>query len=399
VKRGLVWTIVVTLCLALCLAAAAGLFVVRPILYGDAAGPAPVRVDIPAGASLGDIAASLATARVVHHPFVFKRYATFAHFDRQVRPGEYEFVAGEPYRRILERLREGDIIQIKVTFPEGLTCREVAQIVERKLGIDAEVFLRATEDHELLRRHNIDSPSFEGYLFPDTYFFPSKATEQEVLETMLQRFFTVWTPQHEERARALGMTRGQVLALASIIEGEALLNSERPRISAVYHNRMRKDMLLQADPTVLYALGGVRRRVLYRDLLVASPYNTYVNRGLPPGPICNPRLASIEAALAPAPNCEEIYFVAANDGSGRHVFTRTLAEHEAAKRQADRSGAARVAAAGAGVRNGEDLSPKAPQVKKGATAAPAATQHGATKGSPAPAPVPAHRDPVDDDDE
>lgn len=396
-KRGLVWTIVATLCLALCLAAAGALFVIRPVLYGDAAGPAPVRVDIPAGASLTDIAARLSEARVVHHPFVFKRYATFAHFDRQVRPGEYEFVSGESYRRILERLREGDIIQIKVTFPEGLTCREVAEIAARKLGIDAEVFLRTTEDRELLRRHNIDSPSFEGYLFPDTYFFPSKATAQEVIETMLQRFFTVWTPQHEERARALGMTRGQVLALASIIEGEALLNSERPRISAVYHNRLRKDMLLQADPTVLYALGGVRRRVLYRDLLVASPYNTYVNRGLPPGPICNPRLSSIEAALAPQSNCEEIYFVAANDGSGRHVFTRTLTEHDAAKRQADRSGAARMAAAADSGKDREDLSPKVPAVKKVPAPKAGAAARGAAAGKAAPAPKP--RDPSDDDDD
>lgn len=394
-KRGLVWTLVSTLCLALCLAAAAALFVVRPILYGDAAGPAPVRVDIPPGASLADIATALSQARVVHHPFVFKRYATFAHFDRQVRPGEYEFVSGEPYRRILERLREGDIIQIKVTFPEGMTCREVADVVERKLGIDAEIFLHTTEDRELLRRHNIDSPSFEGYLFPDTYFFPSKATAQEVVETMLQRFFTVWTPKHEERARALGMTRGQVLALASIIEGEALLNSERPRISAVYHNRLRKDMLLQADPTVLYALGGVRRRVLYRDLLVASPYNTYVNRGLPPGPICNPRLASIEAALAPQADCEEIYFVAANDGSGRHVFTRTLPEHEAAKRQADRNGAARVAAAAAGAKDREDLSPKVPPAGKAAAGAKVPSVGKAPKAAPAPK----QRDRSDDDDD
>jgi UPF0755 protein len=161
------------------------------------------------------------------------------------------------------------------------------------------------------------------------------------------------------------MTRGQVLTLASIIEGEALLDSERPRISAVYHNRLRRDMLLQADPTVLYSLGGVRRRVLYSDLLTVSPYNTYVNRGLPPGPICNAGLISIEAALAPI-SSEELFFVAAQDGSGRHVFTRTLAEHEAARRRAGRLMAARAAGREP---DSEDLSPPVPSPKKDARAA------------------------------
>jgi UPF0755 protein len=277
-----------------------------------------------------------------------------------VRPGEYAFVAGESYRRILERLREGDIIQIKVTIPEGLTRFEVADIVRRKLGIDRQEFLRVTEDAELRRRHNTDSPTFEGYLFPDTYFFPTKVTAQEVLETMLQRFFVAWTPQHEERARTIGLTRGQVLTLASIIEGEALVDAERPRISAVYHNRLRRDMLLQADPTVLYALGGVRRRVFYSDLRTVSPYNTYVNRGLPPGPICNPGLLSIEAALRPQPGVADLYFVAARDGSGRHVFSQTLEDHEAAKRRADRLVAARARGDASGK---EDLAPAPPARK------------------------------------
>jgi len=344
VRRGLVWTLVAAACTVLVLAAGAVLFVVRPIQYGDAAGPDPVRVDIPSGASLSEIAERLATAGVIRHPFVFRHYGAAAQFDRQVRPGEYEFVAGEPYRRILERLREGDIIQIKVTIPEGRTRREIAAILHRRLGIDPAEFLRVTEDPELLREHAIRSPTFEGYLYPETYFFPTRTTAQDALETMLQRFFTAWTPTHEERARRIGMTREQVLTLASIIEGEALLDAERPRISAVYHNRLRRDMLLQADPTVLYALGGIRRRVFYSDLLTASPYNTYVNRGLPPGPICNPGLQSIEAALSPAPGINDIYFVAANDGSGRHVFSRTLTEHLAAKRGADRRSEARQAA-------------------------------------------------------
>ena len=334
-KRGLVWTLVGILSFALVGSAATFLYAVRPILYGDRAGADPVRVDIPGGSSLGDIAARLAAARVIDHPMIFRQYGTLAKFDRQVRAGEYEFVAGESYRRILERLRQGDIIQVKVTIREGLTCKEIATILHDRLGVNEAEFLKLTADPELLRRHSIDSPSFEGFLFPDTYFFPSRTTALQALEAMLQRFFVAWTPAHEERARAIGMTRGQVLTLASIIEGEALLDSERQRISTVYHNRLRRDMLLQADPTVLYALGGVRRRVLYSDLRAMSPYNTYVNRGLPPGPICNAGLGSIDAALSPYANNDELFFVAARDGTGRHVFTTNLDDHMAAKRRAD----------------------------------------------------------------
>lgn len=360
-KRGLVWTLVGILSVALVGSAATFLYAIRPILHGDRAGVDPVRVEIPDGSSLGDIAARLAAARVIEHPIIFRQYGSLAQFDRQVRAGEYEFVAGESYRRILERLRQGDIIQIKVTVPEGLTCKEIASLLRSRLGIDEAEFLRLSADPELLRRHSIDSPSFEGYLFPDTYFFPSRTTPLQALETMLQRFFIAWTPAHEERARAIGMTRGQVLTLASIIEGEVLLDSERQRISTVYHNRLRKDMLLQADPTVLYALGGVRRRVLYSDLRALSPYNTYVNRGLPPGPICNAGLRSIEAALSPLQGNDELFFVAARDGTGRHVFTTNLDDHVAAKRRADLLIARR--AANANRQATEDLAPSPPKAR------------------------------------
>jgi UPF0755 protein len=356
VRRKLAWTAVVILCALLCAAAAVVLFVVRPIQYGDMAGAEPVRVDIPNGATLADIAMRLSTAGVVRHPFVFKQYAAFAKLDRNVRPGEYEFVAGEAYRRILDRLRQGDILQVKITFREGLMRRDIAALLQQKLGIAADDFMAVTEDAELRRRFDIDSPSLEGYLFPDTYFFPTKATAKDVVHLMLLRFFAAWSPQFEERARAIGMTRAQVLTLASIIEGEAQVDAERPRISAVYHNRLRRDMLLQADPTVLYALGGQRRRVLYSDLQTISPYNTYLNRGLPPGPICNPGLVSIEAALSPAPGTSELFFVAAQDGTGRHVFSATLGEHEAAKRRAERLMAERAVAA----RAAEDSNPQLP---------------------------------------
>jgi UPF0755 protein len=334
VKPRLIWIAVIGISVALWSAAVVLLYAAVPVLQGDPAGADPIRLDVDQGASLRSVAGELHLAGVVQHPRIFERYAVLAGFDRQIRAGEYEFVAGESYKRILERLREGDIVQLRVTILEGLTVREIAARLRRQMGLDPDAFVVLTSDAELLRQYNVDSPSLEGYLFPDTYFFPSGSTPRVVVEALLQRFFTAWTSEHEERARALGMTRGQVLTLASIIEGEVLVHAESRRVSAVYHNRLRQNMLLQADPTVLYALGGVRRRVLYRDLTVDSPYNTYVNLGLPPGPICNPGLVAIEAALDPLEDTGELYFVAAQDGTGRHVFTRTFREHLRAKRQA-----------------------------------------------------------------
>ena len=335
-KPRLIWILVIVVSLALWSAAVVLLYASVPVLQGDPAGSDPVRIDVPAGSSLQTVADALHRAGVVNHPTIFKRYGILAHFDRQIRSGEYEFVSGESYKRILERLRQGDILQIRVTILEGLTNREVAERLQQTLGFEPDSFLTLTVSADLIREYNVDSPSLEGYLYPDTYYFPSKNSPREVIEAFLQRFFTVWTSEHEERARALGMTRGQVLTLASIIEGEVLVHAESRRVSAVYHNRLQQNMLLQADPTVLYALGGEKRRVLYSDLRVESPYNTYVNLGLPPGPICNPSLMAIEAALNPLEETGELYFVAANDGSGRHVFSRTYQEHLNAKAKAQR---------------------------------------------------------------
>ena len=339
-----VWTFVVGASLALWAVVALVLYAAKPVFQGDPAGADPVRIDVAAGAALRDVAAALEARGVVRHPWIFERYAVLAGFDRQIRAGEYEFVAGESYVRILERLRRGDILQVRVTIPEGLTNREVAALLAEAMHFAPDDFLALTIDPDVLRQYNVDSPSLEGYLFPDTYYFPSKSTPHDVLEMLLQRFFTAWTSSHEERARALGMTRGQALTLASIIEGEVLVHAESRRISAVYHNRLRQNMLLQADPTVLYALGGERRRVFFRDLTVNSPYNTYMNLGLPPGPICNPGLAAIEAALAPLENTDDRYFVAAQDGSGRHLFSRTFQEHLAAKQRAEQVARRRAAA-------------------------------------------------------
>jgi UPF0755 protein len=188
----------------------------------------------------------------------------------------------------------------------------------------------AVRDTALLHRLDIPTPTLEGYLFPDTYTFPAGTSAREVIEAMVERFEQVWKPEWDARLQALAMTRHDIVALASIIEREARLPEERAVISAVYHNRLERGMLLQADPTVQYALGKHTERVLYRDLLVDSKYNTYRNRGLPPGPIAAPGAPSLQAALFPA-SVDFLYFVAHPDG--HHEFRRTFREHTVAVQQ------------------------------------------------------------------
>jgi len=186
-------------------------------------------------------------------------------------------------------------------------------------------------------RRGVEAPTLEGYLFPDTYHVPFGAGAGDVVGQMLARFDDVFVDSLSARAAEIGMTPHQALTLASIIEAEARVPEERPTISAVYHNRLRKGMRLEADPTVAYAMGGFRGRLLYVHLETDSPYNTYKNKGLPPGPICSPGEAAIRAALYPRPGVGALYFVARGDGS--HIFSMTLREHLSAIKQV-RSGAA-----------------------------------------------------------
>src|SRR6185503_18579324 len=182
----------------------------------------------------------------------------------------------------------------------------------------------ATQDTALIRELGIPTATLEGYLFPETYLIPEGSGALPIVKRLVAEFERRWKPDWNSQLQRLGMTRHQVMTLASIIEKEARVASERPTISAVYHNRLKRGMLLQADPTVLYALGRHANRVLYRHLEVKSPYNTYRNVGLPPGPIASPGSASIEAALFPS-DVRFLYFVAHPDG--HHEFTATVREH------------------------------------------------------------------------
>jgi UPF0755 protein len=202
-------------------------------------------------------------------------------------------------------------------------------------GVDSAALLDEIRSPQRLERRHIDAPSLEGYLFPDTYVVPWGVSPAEVVSQMLDRLDAVFTDSLFARAVEIGMTPHEVLTLASIVEAEARVPAERPIISAVYHNRLRRGMRLEADPTVAYAMGGFRGRMLFVHLEIDSPYNTYRNKGLPPGPICSPGQAAIRAALYPDPDTDALYFVARGDGS--HIFSKTLREHQTAVQKVRRA--------------------------------------------------------------
>jgi UPF0755 protein len=210
-----------------------------------------------------------------------------------------------------------------LVVPEGLMLTEVAAAAHAQLGIDADSFMAAASDSALRRRMGARGPTLEGYLFPSTYMVRVGASAGEVIDQMLDEFDANWNPAWDARADSMGLTRDEVITLASIIEGEARHEEDRPYVSSVYHNRLRRGMRLQADPTVIYALGR-RRRLFERDYQIRSPYNTYQIDGLPPSPIGQPSAASIEAALYPRTS-DFLYFVAGP--GGKHIFSRTYREH------------------------------------------------------------------------
>ncbi|HEY8415546.1 MAG TPA: endolytic transglycosylase MltG [Thermaerobacter sp.] len=295
----------------------------------------PVPVTIPQGASTAEIARILHEHGLIRHPLAFRIRARQEGLDGRLQAGVYRLNAGMSTPEILDKLARGDILTARFTIPEGFT---VAQIVERlgNMGlVDREELRAALEEAArewpyLPRDAQLREP-LEGYLFPDTYRVPvgaegRVADPRVIVRAMLDRFEEVFDRRRRERARQLGLSVHEVVTLASIIEREAKVPDERPLISAVYHNRLRRGMKLDADPTTLYAVGRTSGPLTRRDLRVDSPYNTYRYPGLPPGPIGAPGAGAIDAALYPA-DTDYLYFVLRPDGSGRHRFARTLEEH------------------------------------------------------------------------
>lgn len=292
-----------------------------------------VNITISPGASPVQIANQLQERGLIHSSWFFQVYARYTDQDRRLRAGEYVLSPAMSLRQMIQQLVEGRVKTYSFTIPEGYTVREIAILLARQgVAPEAEFYqLAATGQVGVDWVAGLpDVPvRLEGYLFPDTYQITRETSTVAIIRMMLARFETVYTPL-KPQIKALGLTDHQAVTLASIVESEARVSAERPVIAAVYLNRLSRGMLLQADPTVQYALPQPKPRLLYADLEVDSPYNTYRNPGLPPGPIAAPGQASLQAVANPS-SVDFLYFVAQNDGS--HIFSRTLNEHNAARRR------------------------------------------------------------------
>jgi len=288
--------------------------------------PGGASVVVREGDGVAEIARRLETAGVVRSALLLRARSRLTGRDRTIQPGTYRFETATDMGTLLERLAAG-VEPVEVTIPEGLTVREIADLLAaRGLG-GAESFRCLASDPDFLLAAGVPGPQLEGYLFPDTYRFVPQVDASEILETMVRRFHDRFDADRYRRAAAKRLSVNQVITLASIIEKETGKASERPLIAAVFANRLRIGMPLQSDPTVIYAMPEFDGNLTRADLARPSPYNTYVTGGLPPGPIANPGLAAIDAALAPADSLA-LYFVSRNDGS--HEFSATLAEHNRA---------------------------------------------------------------------
>ena len=249
--------------------------------------------------------------------------------DRLIKPGTYQFPLNAGWKVTLDALVSGSAVVHNVTIPEGYSLRQITPLLAKALGVPEDSVRAAASDTAWQRTLDVPIRSLEGYLFPATYSFEDGTTAREAVTAMIEAYESAWKsiPYATERLQALAISRHDAMTMASIIETEAKRAEERPIISAVYWNRVRKGMKLQADPTVQYALPEHVERVLYKDLEVDSKYNTYKYAGLPPGPIASPGLASIQAALNPAA-VSYLFFVAHPDG--HHEFRNTLQEHDKA---------------------------------------------------------------------
>jgi UPF0755 protein len=297
-----------------------------------------VRIVIPPGTAFGAVTDSLVQRGVVTHATWFKVLARARGLDRSVQAGSYEFQPGESAWQVLSTLKSGRTAAIRFTVPEGLTLRELAALAQSRLAIPAESVLAAARDPVEVDALELAASSVEGFLFPETYQIPVESNGRDLVRIMTRGFLEAWKPEWESRLTDLGLNRQQAVTLASIVEGEARLDEEREIIAGVYHNRLRIGMALQADPTVQYALelrtGRSKPRLFEKDYQTPSPYNTYLNPGLPPGPVNSPGLRSIEATLHPAA-VPFLYFVAGE--GGRHIFSRTYEEHLRAVAQSRRA--------------------------------------------------------------
>jgi UPF0755 protein len=312
--RGLRWMIVAA---AAVLLAACG--------SGEGKGEA-VRFRVPRGSGMSAVADTLARRNVIGSTGTFKMYARMKGASARLQPGVYEVRPGASYDLILRKLTTGDVVKTRLVIPEGWELRRIAPRLAQATGLPEDSVLSRVMDPTQAQKYGVPGPTLEGYLYPATYVFPMSSSLDAILRELTSQYRRAWTPAMRQRAQALGMNEREVVTLAAIVEKEAKVWTERPTIAGVYHNRLRRGMRLEADPTVQYALGEHQRRLLRRHIQETAddPYNTYRHAGLPPGPIASPSKGAIEATLNPEQH-QFLFFVARANGT--HVFTRTFNEH------------------------------------------------------------------------
>ena len=288
-----------------------------------------VSISISKGSTLIDISTELHSKKVIKNRSSFILAVKMLGYEKDIPAGKFNIDNVSTNYSLVNKLINSVNISKKVTILEGWSINEIAEKLHSSFKIDKKSFLNASKNKALLNKWDIKSTSFEGYLFPNTYQFAEDVSPIKIIDKMVSEYKKNVTKKMYDRMSKINLNEHEVLTLASIIEGEAIYDSERPTISGVYHNRLKKGMRLQADPTIQYIIDDSPRRLLNKDLKIKSPYNTYLNHGLPPGPINNPGLESIKAALYPE-EIDFLYFVA--KGDGYHTFSKTEKEHNKAKR-------------------------------------------------------------------
>ncbi|MBF0257278.1 MAG: endolytic transglycosylase MltG [Desulfamplus sp.] len=287
-------------------------------------------VIIRPGESLGHIASTLETSDVITNRYLFIIFARYRGSNKKIQAGEYAFSGKDTPEKILDMLVKGKVKLHRLTIPEGLNLRETAALVEKSGFGTVENFMKLATDRIFIESIGIKADSLEGYLFPETYLFPADTSSKKIIKSMVERFNKIFIPEWRNICKQSGFTVHQIVILASIIEKETGDADEMPLISSVFHNRLKRGMRLESDPTVIYGIKDFNGNITKKDLLSITPYNTYAIDGLPEGPIANPGKLSLKAALFPDKS-EYIFFVSKKDTT--HKFSKTLQEHNQAVRK------------------------------------------------------------------
>ncbi len=286
-----------------------------------------IEIEVPRGTPYKQVLSSLSDKNLIRDSFIFLVIGKIYGLDKKIRAGFYLFKGRMTPWQVFQKLLAGEVIEYWLTIKEGDSIFQIGEKLEAIGLVGYNKFIAMSINKELLESLNIQAPSLEGYLFPDTYRLPKGASAEYIISIMVNKLRKEYSGKLRERERELKLSENEVLTLASIIEKEAVVDEERAIISGVYHNRLRIKMPLQADPTAIYGVKSSDNKITREDLKIKSAYNTYIIKGLPPGPIASPGIKSIIAALYPA-DVPYLYFVSKRDGT--HIFSRTLQEHNAA---------------------------------------------------------------------